>query len=330
MLIFLVGIPYRSLMYQPFAPFFVLFSKIVTNPGSPTNYVDIGLMSEVGKFLEDIRARIHIGVGETPNNGERAEEDGINRFLTVVNAFIGVAKSFIKRDTERMANAAVEKRTGRMATGDAGSEKPHDTSGSPACSIPSSSGPNSDSPINLSLTGSRTNLYPQIPPQNRQSQQLPTLLQQDQVQYSTPFSSSSSSSPSIPKSLLPPQTPITSCEHNDPGLLHWSSMMSINQLQDLASMDVDINMSVDTMYQGAPRHPGIFNSTQVATSLVEKSNELITNHDSRMSGEVGTVSSIQDQRIHSSGLGVDDTYMTMFETAVKQGAMDFDWINWEV
>lgn len=316
-------------MYQPFAPFFVLFSKIVTNPGSPTNYLDIGLMSEVGKFLEDIRAQVHIGVGEAPTNGERAEEDGINRFLTVVNAFIRVAKSFIKRDKERMVNTVAEKGIGKIATGDAGSDEPRDTGGPSERVMPSNSGPNSNSPFSIPLTKSCTSPCPQTSPQDQQSQQLPTLSQQDQGQYSTPFSSSSSTSTS---SFLPPQTPISSYEHSDPGgLLRWNSMMSINQLQDLASMDVDINMNIDAVYQGVPGHPEVFNSAQEATSLVDKSEGLVTNHGTGMSGEVGTFSSVEEQRIQPSELGVDDTYMRMFETAVRQGAMEFDWIsNWEV
>lgn len=250
-------------------------------------------MSEVGKFLGDIRAQVQIGASKAPTTGEQAEMDGINRFLTVVNAFIGVAKSFIKRDKERVFNAAA-KGNSEEPSGDADSDKSHDTVGSPAHTIPSSSCSDSSSPFSFPLTGSRTSPYPHIPLQNLQSE----------------------------------QTPITSC---DPGILHWNSVMSINKLQELVSMDIDIDVSVDAMYQGAPGHPEIFKSAQVATSSpAGESKELVFNHDSGMSSEIGTISSAQDQIIQSSWLGIDDTYLTVFETAVRQGAMDFDWINWEI
>lgn len=106
---------FRLVFFHSFAPFFVLFSKIVTSPASPTNELDLELMNIIAKFLHDRLAEAQV---EDSEQEEPNEEDGIVRFLAVINAFIKFAKSFMKRDRERVLRTEAETRKDQEMTKD--------------------------------------------------------------------------------------------------------------------------------------------------------------------------------------------------------------------
>lgn len=80
-------------------------------------------------------------------------------------------------------------------------------------------------------------------------------------------------------------------------------------------MDVDMNMGVEALYEEIPGYPDVFDSHPPGNGL-----------PSNGMGDYNSTG--QAPRAHL-GPGVGNNYMEMFETAVRQGAMDFDWINWD-
>lgn len=299
-------------------------------------------MHQVGNFLQNVRVGTHISSDSTPENGERDEEEGVNKFLTVVQAFIRVAKSFMKRDKERMIKAEAGRQVPEMGeraqdlkSQGIDSLKLHNTNNvreiiEAALHILPTSQPSTgtNNPPSPALT--RIDSQQQSPEQaqllqqqhqQQQQHQLPTPVQQEQLQYQADLSP--------PNPFLQPQTPLPQtplsydCGQGD--FVHWNStaatqsMMSINHLQDLASMDVDMNMGIEGLYEEIPGYPEVFGTHQPGRS----SQAGLPNNG------IGDYSSTSQASRAHVGPGVGNNYMEMFETAVRQGAMDFDWINWD-
>lgn len=80
-------------------------------------------------------------------------------------------------------------------------------------------------------------------------------------------------------------------------------------------MDVDMNMGVEALYEEIPGYPDVFHTQPPGGGLP---NTGMGNYNS--SGQAPRA---------QLGPGVGNNYMEMFEMAVRQGAMDFDWINWD-
>jgi len=303
------------------------------SPGSPTNDLDIELMNHVGSFLQNLWTRTHVP-GDSPHkNGERDEEEGVSKLLTVIHAFVGVAKSFMKREKERMAKAEAERemqepaqdlKTQRIMGTD--SPRLHNTNSvreimeAALHILPTSQNPTGtqDPSPDVTRVGPQQQYLGQAQLQ-QQHHQLPAPVHQKQPEYQTdPFPSN----PFLQQQTQLPQTPLNyDCGQGD--FVHWNniaaaqSMMSMNHLQDLASMDVDMKLDAEANYAEASGYPEVFDACPP-----DRSSQIGLPNNGIDYNSTGQATRTQ------LGPGVGNNYMEMFETAVKQGAMDFDWINW--
>ncbi|KAI5803346.1 fungal-specific transcription factor domain-containing protein [Peziza echinospora] len=338
-----LGVTYKNyvktrwlILFHPFAPFFVLFSKIVTCPNSPTNEVDIQLMCFVENFLEDVRDAAYIEDDGNNENDENEGGDGIKKLLTVVKAFIRVAKSFIRRDKERLQGSTIPNaESEHREVGGPSDEEVQMASaagdGSPHHPRPNENEQTTSEPPPILLT----NIFSPLAAvgENSLASGNPASTDPVVVQRSIDFLNLSAESyRQYQQMQLNAISNLPPADDNEGGFVRWNTTvptLSMNNLQDLASMDIDMTsdmpISFDYNNQAFPT------PTSTATGYIGQPTQGLApgsvefgNIDYAVATSSASCASGARPRVT-----VDNDFMAVFECGVRQGAMDFDWINWE-